>query len=177
MYLPLAWSSIATFQQQHGDIPMNKFSKISTLVVALTILAGTAVAQMKPEDAIASRQAGYKFMAWNMGRIKANVDGQYNKDEVIQAANVIQAIANSGMGKLYLPGTDKGTGYHETKVKAELFTDKEGVGKVAKVFNEAANELAKVAATGDAAAVKTAFGEMGKACKGCHEKYKVEEKP
>jgi cytochrome c556 len=61
-------------------------------------------------------------------------------------------------------------------VKPELFTDKDGVTKVAVAFNQAANELAKVAATGDAAAVKTAFGELGKACKGCHEKYRVEEK-
>lgn len=155
---------------------MMKFSKLSVAALALVVLSGTAAAQTKPEDAIAFRQAGYKFMAWNMGRIKANTEGQFNKDEVVQAANVIQAIANSGMGKLYLPGTDKGKGYHETQVKPELFTDKEGVGKVAKAFNEAANVMAKVAATGDAAAVKTAFGELGKACKGCHEKYRVEEK-
>jgi len=146
------------------------------LAIALVILAGAAEAQMKPEDAIAFRQSGYKFMAWNMGRIKANVDGQYNKDEVVQAANAIQAIANSGMGKLYLPGTDKGKGWKDTEVKPELFTDKEGVGKVAKAFNEAANEMAKVAANGDAAAAKAQFGELGKACKGCHEKYRVEEK-
>jgi cytochrome c556 len=151
---------------------MMKFSKLSTAVLALLVLSGTAIAQMKPEDAIAFRQAGYKFMAWNMGRIKANTEGQYNKDEVIQAANAIQAIANSGMGKLYLPGTDKGTGFHETHVKPELFTDKEGVGKVAKAFNEAANEMAKVAATGDQAAVKAQFGKLGESCKGCHEKFR-----
>jgi cytochrome c556 len=115
-------------------------------------------------------------MAWNMGRIKANLDGQFNKDEVIQAANVIQATANSGMGKLYLPGTDKGKGWKDTEVKPELFTDKEGVGKVAKAFNEAANEMAKVAASGDAAAVKAQFGKLGESCKGCHEKYRVDDK-
>jgi cytochrome c556 len=148
--------------------------KIAGLVLAGIVLAaaGSSFAQMKPEDAITFRQSGYKFMAWNMGRIKMNLDGQYNKDEVIQAANVIQAIANSGMGKLYLPGTDKGKGWHETHVKPELFTDKEGVGKVAKAFNEAANDIAKVAATGDAAAVKVAFGKLGESCKGCHDNYR-----
>lgn len=154
---------------------MMKFSKLSAAVLALAVLSGTAVAQMKPEDAIAYRQAGYKFMAWNMGRIKMNLEGQYNKDEVIQAANAIQAIANSGMGKLYLPGTDKGKGFHDTKVKAELFTDKEGVGKVGKAFNEAANEMAKVAATGDAAAAKAQFGKLGESCKGCHDNYRVKD--
>ena len=155
---------------------MIKFSKLMAAALSLVVLSGAALAQMKPEDAITFRQSGYKFMAWNMGRIKANLDGQFNKDEVIQAANVIQAIANSGMGKLYLPGTDKGKGWKETEVKPELFTDKEGVGKVAKAFNEAANEMAKVAASGDAAAVKAQFGKLGESCKGCHEKYRVDEK-
>ena len=155
---------------------MIRFNKMAAAALSLVVLSGAALAQVKPEDAITFRQSGYKFMAWNMGRIKANLDGQFNKDEVIQAANVIQAIANSGMGKLYLPGTDKGKGWKDTEVKPELFTDKEGVGKVAKAFNEAANEMAKVAASGDAAAVKAQFGKLGESCKGCHEKYRVEEK-
>lgn len=153
---------------------MKNISRVLLAGVALAV-TGTAFSQMKPEDAIATRQAGYKFMAWNMGRIKMNLEGQYNKEEVISAANVIQAIANSGMGKLYLPGTDKGKGYHETEVKPELFTDKEGVGKVGKAFNEAANEMAKVAATGDQAAVKAQFGKLGQTCKGCHEKFRKED--
>jgi cytochrome c556 len=151
---------------------MIKFSKLSAIGLSLVVLSGVAIAQMKPEDAITFRQSGYKFMAWNMGRIKANLAGEYNKGEVIQAANVIQAIANSGLGKLFVPGSDKGKGWKKTEVKPELFTDHEGVSKVAKAFNAAANEMAKVAATGDAAAVKTAYGELGKTCKGCHEKYK-----
>jgi cytochrome c556 len=155
---------------------MKKTVKILALSISLMAAAGAVLAEMKAEDAIKVRQSGYKFMAWNMGRIKASTEGQFNKDEVVQAANAIQAIANSGMGKLYLPGTDKGMGWHDTQVKPELFTDKEGVGKVAKAFNEAANEMAKVAATGDAAAVKVQFGTLGESCKGCHEKYKVDDK-
>lgn len=136
--------------------------------------AGVVFAQQgpKPEDMIKWRQSGYGFMAWNVARIKTNAEGQYNKDEVVQAANAIQAIANSGMGKLYAPGTDKGKGWEETRVKAELFTDKEGVGKVAMAFNKEANEMAKVAAGGDAAAVKVQIGRLIDTCKGCHEKFK-----
>ena len=91
------------------------------------------------------------------------------------AANVIAAIANSGLGALYVPGSDKGKGWKETRVKKELFTDKEGVGKVATAFNQAANEMAKVAATGDQAAVKAQFGKLGETCKGCHDKYREED--
>ena len=151
-----------------------KSKLLLSLVVAT--LASSAMAQVKPEDAIKFRQSGYTFMAWNMGRIKANVDGTYNKDEVIKAANAIQAIANSGMGALYLPGTDKGKGWKDTRVKPELFTDKEGVGKVATNFVQQANEMAKVAAAGDAAAAKAQFGKLGESCKGCHDKFRVDEK-
>ena len=148
--------------------------KSKLLLALLTVtLAGTATAQVKVEDAIKFRQSGYVFMAWNMQRIKANVEGNYNKDEVIKAANAIQAIANSGMGALYVPGSDKGKGWEDTRVKPELFTNKEGVGKVAGAFVKEANEMAKVAATGDAAAAKEQFGKLGASCKGCHDDFKV----
>src|SRR5574343_1202141 len=114
---------------------------LSLLAVAL---AGSAVAPVKPEDAIKFRQSGYGFMAWNMARIKMNVEGgRYNKDEVIKAANAIQAIANSGMGSLYLPGTDKGKGWEETHAKPNIWTEKEKLGKIAGDFNREANEMAK----------------------------------
>lgn len=147
-------------------------SKLLLAVISLT-LAGTAAAQVKPEDAIKFRQSGYAFMAWNMARIKANVEGTYNKDEVVKAANAIQAIANSGMGALYLPGTDKGKGWEDTRVKPELFTEKEKVGKASMAFNKEANEMAKVAAAGDVAAVKEQMGKLGGTCKGCHDDFKM----
>ena len=116
---------------------MKKTTKTLLAGFALSVVAGTTLAQMKVEDAITFRQ--------------------------------------SGMGALYIPGSDKGKGWHETNVKPELFTDKEGVGKVARAFNDAANEMARVAATGDAAAVKTQFGKLGETCKACHDKYRKEE--
>src|SRR5574343_952076 len=144
---------------------------LSLLAVAL---AGSAVAPVKPEDAIKFRQSGYGFMAWNMARIKMNVEGgSYNKDEVIKAANAIQAIANSGMGALYVPGSEKGTGFNPTASKPAIFTDKEGVTKVAVAFIKEANEIAKVAAAGDAAASREQFGKLGGTCKGCHDEYRV----
>lgn len=149
-------------------------SKLLLALLALT-LTGTASAQVKPEDAIKWRQSGYAFMAWNMARIKMNVEGTYNKEEVIKAANAIQAVANSGMGSLYLPGTDKGTGWEKTRVKPELFTNKEGVGKVAGAFVKEANEMAKVAANGDMAVVKEQFGKLGASCKGCHDDFKIKD--
>jgi cytochrome c556 len=156
---------------------MNKIAKSLVAGLALTAIAGTTLAQVvgKTEDQIRWRQSAYHTMAWSMGRIKANVEGSYNKDQVVEAANVIQAIANSKMGYLYQPGSDKGKGWKETRLKPAFFTDKENLPKIAQGFGAAANEMAKVAASGDAAAVKAQFGKLGEACKACHEKFREEE--
>lgn len=148
--------------------------KVLVLGVITLSLATTAVAQVKPEDQIKIRQAGYSFMSWNMGKIKTNLEGQFDAKQVEAAANAIAGIANSGMGALYGPGTDKDIGSVKTRVKPELFENKAEVGKMAKDFIAAANNLSKVAASGDKAAVQKAFGDMGAACKACHEKFRME---
>lgn len=148
------------------------------LTLSALAIAGSAAAQIKPDDAIKFRQSGYAFMAWNMAKLKGMLvdnPGSFNKDQAVAAANAIQAIANSGMGALYVPGSDKGKGWKETRVKHELFTDRDGVAKVAVAFNKEANELAKVAAGGDAAALKVQFGKVGETCKGCHDKFRQED--
>ena len=148
--------------------------KALALGVITLSLATTALAQIKPEEQIQYRQSGYRFMEWNMKKINANLEGEFDAKQVQAAANAIAGIANSGMGALYGPGTDKDIGSFKTRVKPELFTDKEEVGKVAKAFNTAANELAKAAATGDKEAVKKAFKDTGASCKGCHDKFRQE---
>lgn len=157
---------------------MKKSLKHLTFGVAALAIAATASAQAKPEDLIKYRQSGYSFMAWNMGKIKAQVvEGTvpYNKDQVAAAANLIAATANSGMGALYAPGTDKGKGWKETRVKPDFFKEQNEVGKIAVNFVQQANKLQQVAAGGDQAAIKAQFGEVGKACKACHDKYRLEE--
>ena len=145
-------------------------------VVAL-VLAGLASAvfaqqPLKPEEMIKFRKSGYSFMSWNMGKIKANLDGNFNKEQVIAAANVVAATANSGMGALFGPGTEKDAGNEKTRVKPEFFQQPEKVRELAMAFNKEANELAKVAAGGDPAAIKALFGKTGGTCKACHDAFR-----
>jgi cytochrome c556 len=148
------------------------------LGTALSIASASfAYADMKPEDAIKNRQAGYKFMGWNMGKIKAmTIDNpnSFDAKQVAAAANAIAAVANSGMGALYIAGSEKYIDDVETRAKPEIFTDKEGVKTVAMKYIQATNELARVAATGDKVAIAQAFKEAGASCKACHDKYRKE---
>jgi len=158
---------------------MKKFAQIavtSLLATGLLLAASPSFAQQapKPEQLIKWRQSAYQVVAWNTGRVKASLDGKFDKDDVVKAANAIDAIANSGLGTLFAAGTDTGSGWHETKVKPELFTDKR-VGELAGNFVHEADELVKVAATGDAGAVKQQFGNLTKTCKACHEDYRFKD--
>ncbi|CAB1370043.1 c-type cytochrome [Denitratisoma oestradiolicum] len=157
---------------------MKKTLRRVALGLSLILVSGALAAQVigKAEDQIRWRQSAYNTMAWSMGRIKANLEGSFSKEQVVQAANTIQAIANSGMGALYQPGTDKGSGHHETSVKSEFFKEQDKVKELAMAYNREANEMAKVAATGDAAAAKIQFGKLGESCKACHDKFRKEEK-
>ena len=142
-------------------------------IISLT-LATAASAQVKPEDQIKFRQAGYSFMSWNMGKIKANLEGEYNAQQVQAAATAIAGIAGSGMGALYGPGTEKDIGNVKTRVKPEFFENMQDVGKIATEFNTNAAALATAAASGDKAAVQKAFADTGSSCKACHDKYRME---
>ncbi len=151
---------------------------LMTGAVAAVLLASTAVqAQMKPEEMVETRQAGYQFMSWNMGKIKAQViDGKepYDQAKVAAAANAIAAIANSGMGSLYSPDTTTEQLGKATRLKPEFFQNLDEAGQIGRNLTAAANQLAKVAAEGDQAAIKKAFGDVGGSCKSCHDKFRAD---
>jgi cytochrome c556 len=154
---------------------INMLKKITLAAIALTFTSAAFAQQaLKPEQAIKYRQAAYSFASWNLGKVKANVEGTYNKAEVITAANAIAAVANSGLGALYIPGSDKDVGAVKTRVKPEAFAQdkQQDLGKVAIAFGKEANELARIAATGDAAAVKAQFAKVGGTCKACHDDFR-----
>jgi len=162
-------------QPTPGNTMHKKLLSLAAAVSVAAIFALPAAADQATEDAIKYRQAGYAFMSWNMGKIKAQVvDGSvpFDAAQVAAAANVIAAIANSGMGALYPVGSDQGTGFRPTRLKSEFFTQGEEVGRIAVNFNKAANALAQTAAGGDKDAIKTAFGQVGEACKACHDKFR-----
>lgn len=153
---------------------------MKTKLALAVILATTATAALAGpiEEQIRFRQSAYSFLGWNTGKIKKQVVDHpetFNIDYVAAAANAIAATANSGLGELYGVGTDQGTGWKPTRLKPEFFQKKEEVTAVANQFNLAANELAKVAATGDINTIKTQFGKLGETCKSCHDLIRIKE--
>jgi cytochrome c556 len=152
---------------------LKKLVATSLLMSVLGAVAGSAVAApLKPDEQIKFRKAGYGFMAWNMRKIKGNLEGTYGSDEVAKAAAAVAAVSNSGLGALFGPGTDQDLGDVKTRVKPEFFQQPDKVKELAQAFNKEANELARVAATGDAGAVKVQFGRTSDACQACHDRFR-----
>lgn len=147
---------------------------LATALLAASAGAGAQQAP-KPENLIKWRQSAFSLVAWNASRIKASVDGQFNKDEVQRAANAIAAIANSGLGGLFAAGTEQGKGWHDTAAKPELFKDPRKFGELTASFAKEATELASVSAGGDPALVKTQFGKLQRTCKSCHDDFKAKD--
>ena len=144
---------------------------------ALAIAAASAGAQQqqapKPEQLIKWRQSAFQVLAWNSARIKAVIDGNGDKVQAAKAAAAIAALANEGLLTLFPAGTETGKGWHDTSVKPELFKDTTKVAALYADFTKQANDLSRVAATGDDAALKDEFAKLGKTCKSCHDDYRV----
>jgi cytochrome c556 len=152
---------------------------ISVVFTTGLLLSGIGLASaqaVSPEDQIKFRKAGYSFMSWNMGKIKAmTVDNpaSYNRDQVLAAARAIAGVANSGMGALFTPASARDVGSERTRVLPEFFQQPDEVRRLATNFNREVNELARVAETGDVNAIRAQFGRAGESCKACHDKFRA----
>ena len=151
----------------------------SGLLIAAALsaaIATPALAQMDAEEMINTRQSTFTFAGWNMGKIKAQaVDGDvaYNQEQMLAAANAIAAVANSGLGSLFGPGTSMDD-FDNTKLKPEFFDKPDRAREVAMAFAKESNKLQEIAANGDKAALAAQFSEVGKTCKACHDDFRAE---
>jgi cytochrome c556 len=149
------------------------FAALAGTILLATSGAGAQQAP-KPEQLIKWRQSAFQVIAWNSSRIKASLDNGYNKDQVVKSATAIAALANSGLGALFAPGTESGKGWHDTSARPELFANPARVGELNADFAKEAGELVRVASSGaDAAAVKDQFGKLQKSCKSCHDDFRA----
>lgn len=151
---------------------------LSAAVVTLCA-SGLAIAQgvpgpgitLKPDDVIATRQAGMALTGGVSAAMKAGV-----------AAGTDVKVFEDGAGAfvkwgkeylvLFPDGTQTG---HETKAKPEVWSDRAGFEKSNAAFVAASESLAAAAKAGDKGAFAAAYAETGKACGGCHRNYKAKD--
>jgi cytochrome c556 len=87
-----------------------------------------------------------------------------------------QVVKNASVNqfKWFPTGSGPETGA-KTRAKAEIWSKPQDFEAAQKLFAERASKLNDAAGTGDIAAVRTQFGEVGKACKNCHDTFRAPE--
>jgi len=167
----------ARFQSRNRTVtdaqPRARFAGVLAAVAALCF-SQWAMGQgaPRPEALIKWRQSAYQVLAWNSGRIKTALAGQYTPLEVQAAANALAAVANSGLATLFAPGTADGKGWRETTARDEVFSDTAKFRALTEEFAREASTLARLATAGDRATVNEQFLKVAQSCKTCHEKFR-----
>ena len=148
-----------------------KRSAIAIAVLCLSAAAVGAQAQMKPEDQVKQRRAGMAIIGYNFGSLNAMAQDKkpYNKDEATRNADLVVALSMYPKN-FFGEGTDK---VGDTKALPELWTKRTVFDERMTKMNEEVKKLPQ-AARADLAAVKAAVGDVGKACKACHDDFRAE---
>src|SRR5262249_3086311 len=140
-----------------------------TIMALAGLAAATAIAQAPSvADQIKARHDNFKAIG---GSFKAIMDQTRSPSPdlaQIKAASAKLKPLSASLPTWFPKGTGPGTGV-KTAAKAEIWTDAAGFAAAAKNFADAA---AKLDAATDVAGAQAAAGELGKACGGCHSKYR-----
>ncbi len=135
-------------------------------LVAGSIVGGATIA-LAQADVVKQRQDNRKEMAATMRSIKGVIDAKGDVKTVVASAAKLKQL-EVAFEKMFPPGSDK-----DTKALPTVWSDMAGFLAASKNMDAAADKLAVAAGSGDLAAVTAAFGDAGKACGACHEKYRA----
>ena len=136
-----------------------------------TIALPAAAQFAKPEDAIKYRKAALTVMATHFGRVAAMANGRVPFDAKVAADNAEIATMVSKLPFAgFVDGSDKG----DTKAEPKIWVEKDKFNAAATTMQEAMAKLNVAAKGGSLDAIKAATGDVGKACKACHDSYRKE---
>lgn len=145
---------------------------VSTMLAAATLAAsGAAVAQMKPEDAIAFRKGVYQVIGYSNRGIGQMIKGEipFNKDVFNRNAEIIAKVSHL-VPEAFPAGSDKGN----TRARPEIWSDAAGFKKVVDNFQAEAQKLAELSRTATSVdQVRSQAAALGKSCGACHDNFRT----
>jgi len=147
-----------------------KLRNLAFAVAALGVASGV-LAEIKPEDQIRYRQSVMNVMGRSFGALNAMAKGDvpYNKDAAVKNADIV--LMMSGLpAPAFAPGTDKGA---PTKADTKIWSEGE---KFKTAYEKMVGEVKKLpAAAAEPATLKAQVADVGKACKACHDDFRLKE--
>jgi cytochrome c556 len=137
-------------------------------VLATGAMVGGATIALAQADVIKDRQENRKQTAAAMRAIKGVIDAKGATTGAVEQAAKLKTL-EAAFVKMFPAGSDKG----DTKALPAVWTDMAGFEAASKNAEAAFDKLATAAGSGDMAALTAAFGDAGKACGACHEKFRA----
>jgi cytochrome c556 len=158
-------------------------SAMRRTVLGIAIIAATGfaahsldgLAQERPptkeEQAIKYRQSVYKVILWNFGPMAGMAQGKipYDAADFAKRAERVATMAPMLL-EGYPPGSGTGA---PTRAKPEIWDNFDEFTTLMHDMQSKAAALADVAKEGSLEKSRAAVGELGDACKACHDKYRA----
>lgn len=136
-------------------------------MLAIGLVAGGATIALAQADVVKERQENRKAAAGQMRAIKGVIDSKGDMKTIVASAAKLKELEVAFV-KMFPAGSDK-----DTKALPTVWSDMAGFQAASKNAEAAFDKLATAAGSGDLAAVTVAFGDAGKTCGACHDKYRA----
>ena len=156
---------------------MHSFARWILVVIGLSLAFSASAAKDPNEKAIKARKAVMTLQSWYAGPLftMAKGDMEYDAEMAKTYAEHLNTVANVEGGGMWPPGTGNDAYEGKTRALPEVWSTWPEAGKKAEALSEAAAALAAVAGDG-LDALRSKIGPVGKACKGCHDDFRAEQK-
>lgn len=145
---------------------------IGTLLSAAlmgVVISTTASAQVKPEQLVKQRQAAMTLQGKYFGPLGAMAQGKAPFDAAVVARN---AAFLDVLDKMPWDGFAASTKDVKSAALPAVFTETAKFKEAQDHLQSEVSKLVAVSKGGDEAAVKAQLGAVGKACGGCHDKFR-----
>lgn len=118
------------------------------------------------------RQSAHFLLGWNIAPLGAMVKGEipFDAEAAKMRANRLEQLAPM-IAEGYPPGSATGA---PTKARPEIWDNLDDFRQKAADLEAATARLSVATATGEAKQLGPALGEVGNACKACHDRYKAD---
>lgn len=146
------------------------------VLVALTLIAaptGALLANAAAKDAMKARHDHYEKLGEAFKEVRDGLRGGSPNLAALKGAAQTINDASIDQAKWFPAGTGPDAG--KTRALAEIWAKPSEFIAAQKVFSEAAPKLLAAVNASDVAAAKAQFGEVGKACKNCHDNFRSPE--
>lgn len=150
-------------------------SVAAALAVGVAVTAGGAIAQSAAAKAVADRQAKFKQLGGAFKTINDQLKTGSPDKAVITAAALKMKTLAAEEASWFPKGSGPEAGV-KTGAKPEIWTDAATFAGAVRGLQTETTKLHQIAAGGDLDALRAQIMPTGRACKTCHDKFRLSEK-